>query len=131
MEFFELRRTLETSLGPEGYRSEVRLEVFQSLNTPRRFRARAFEYESFRLRPTAPQDAEGEPLDVSDDEVAVERGFSWLDQCWREPFEADSLEEAVRFVLADFERASRGEFRRRPGEAGPAEPAAAADRGRI
>ena len=38
MEFFELRRTLETSLGPEGYRSEVRLEVFQSLNTPRRFR---------------------------------------------------------------------------------------------
>ena len=41
----------------EGRRYNARLEVFQSQSEPRRFRARAFEYESFRLTPTEPQDA--------------------------------------------------------------------------
>jgi hypothetical protein len=86
---------------------------WKCLSDARQFRARAFEYESFRLTPTEPQDEEGRPEDVSYDGLAAERSFSWLDQC-SEPFQADSVDEAVQLVLADFERASRGEFRRKP-----------------
>ena len=113
MEFFELRTTLETTLGPEERRYHVRLEVLQSRTDPGRFRARAFEYESFRLIPTAPQDDKGIPQEVSDDDLATERSFSWLDECWCEPFHANSLDEAVEIVLQDFDRATRGELRRK------------------
>jgi hypothetical protein len=110
MSFFELRRTLETTVGPDGG-TAVRLELYQSLTDARRFRARAFEYESFRLRPTEPQDG-GEPTELCDDELAAERSFNWLDVCWRDEFEASGVEEALAMLIQDFQRASRGEFRR-------------------
>jgi hypothetical protein len=110
MGFFELRRTLETTVGPDGGQA-VRLELYQSLTDARRFRARVFAFESYRLRLTEPQE-DGEPTERCDDVLAAERSFNWLDVCWRDEFEAANVEEALALLIQDFQRASRGEFRR-------------------
>lgn len=110
MRFFELRKTLETTVRSEEPVWVVRLELYQALDDPRWFRARAFEYESFRLIPTTPQNDRGEPEDRCDDDLAAERSYTWLDRCCGVEFEAGSLEEALQLMLDDFSRASRGEF---------------------
>src|SRR5437870_2344102 len=108
MRFFQLVKTLETSVGPDEFKQVVRLELYQSVDESHRFRARAFEYETFVLTPREPCDEEGEPLDTSHDELLPERGHSWLDRCWRE-FTADDVASAIGILIADFEKACRGE----------------------
>src|SRR4051794_21968764 len=108
MDVFELRRTFEAEVGPADARRPVRLELYQSLADPTRFRARAFEYEEFRLAPTFPQDDGGTPAHEADESLAAERSWLWLVECGR-AFEATDIETAVRRLLADFDRAGRGE----------------------
>jgi hypothetical protein len=111
MIFFELRRVLDTTVGDDGSGQALRLELYQSIERPRQFRARVFEYVGYRLRPIDPEN-DDEPAERCDDTLAAERSFNWLDGCWRDVFEADNVEEAVGILIQDCERACRGEFRR-------------------
>ena len=85
-------------LGDDGW--SVRIELFQDVAGSNRFRARVSERELFRLRPTFPQDAAGNPEHTSDDAVLVERPLSHGTTPYPD-FEAADRDEAIALVRQD------------------------------
>ncbi|MDF3064990.1 MAG: hypothetical protein K0R38_591 [Polyangiaceae bacterium] len=75
----------------------MRLELFESVNVPGRFRARLSQLEFFRIKPTFPQTG-GEPSSFGADE-RIWKEFAAVPPSLSAPREFDSAEEALEFVL--------------------------------
>lgn len=100
--FFELIRTIETELTLASDVIEpIRIELFQDIADPTHFRCRLWERESFRLTPSFPQDKDGQPLEISDDEVLVERSTQMMGDY--ESIEEPNADAALSKVLKDLE----------------------------
>lgn len=101
--FYRVAEVLEvdTDLGEIGVC--WRLEILQAVDSPTRFRYRAWELEFFRLRPTFPQNEQGEPIEASDDQLFVVRPLPR-----QRPnslrFEAPSLDAARDIAVLDLRR---------------------------
>jgi hypothetical protein len=74
-----------------------RIELFQDTQRKRHYRARLWELELFRLRPTFPQDKSGRPKDIADDMLMAERSWSLSEEY--EGFMASSPDSALKFIL--------------------------------
>jgi hypothetical protein len=96
---YVLRRTLEfdTALGEDEV--PIRVEIFESVDLDGHFRCLLWEREMMRLTPTFPRDHDDEPAHIADESLMLERpgaiGHKYRD------FEADSVDAAIRTVLAD------------------------------
>ena len=75
----------------------VRLEVLRSSADPTRFRWRLWRLEHFRLRPSFPQDADGEPEHVADDALLADR--TWI--LAKEECVAADVDEAFALALGE------------------------------
>ena len=104
----ELKKTLELTfvrpLRNPDVALDLRLEVFR-YPTRRRYYARVWFIESYRLRPTFPQDSRGRPTHASDTNLATLQDSLNFEQC-----EAGSVAGVVEKVMTIinelFERAS-------------------------
>jgi hypothetical protein len=96
---FKLISTIEFDLEINGHLLPTRLELFQDTERENVFRARMWERDLFRLRPTPHTDeATGEVIDgEEDEELLIERTWELSDEF--ESFEADSAEAAIGRVL--------------------------------
>ena len=73
---YELAKTLELDIELGEYSYSFRIELFRNTEREDRFRCHAWELEMFRLSPTFPKGANGEPEHVCDDVLMVDRGIS-------------------------------------------------------
>ncbi len=96
---FELVRTLEVDLRLGEDHVPLRIELFGDLADATRFRCHVWEREFFRLTPTFPQDDAGEPKDVSDDELLVERSTQLRGDY--DDFTAPDADAALKRVMED------------------------------
>lgn len=101
-EFFELVRVSEFDLVIEEQQASIRIEILQSVDDDKRFRARMWVIDQFRMTPTMPQDDHGEPSETTDDPVMVERS-SELHKNYAS-YEARGIDDAMRIVLIDLAR---------------------------
>ncbi len=98
-DFFELVKMMEFDILFDQSLTTIRIELFQSIDRDNRFRARLWELESMRLTPTQPQDESGEPTEITDDPVLLERSHG-LTSDFTE-FEAQNVMAALRLILVD------------------------------
>ncbi len=101
-DFFDLVRVSEFDLTIEEQKASIRIEIMQSVDDERRFRARMWVIDQFRMTPTNPQDDAGEPTEMTDDPVMVERS-SELHKSYAS-YEARGIDDAMRMVLIDLAR---------------------------
>jgi len=99
---YELGKTCELDVQIAEVTYKIRIELFRNTEQENHFRCHVWELEMFRLTPTFPMDETGEPADISDDTVMVDRGipssrFSYP----REDVVAPSIEAAFEIVLSD------------------------------
>ncbi|HEX3035924.1 MAG TPA: hypothetical protein VHT73_12510 [Thermodesulfobacteriota bacterium] len=99
---FELVKTSEFDLilGEESF--SIRFELFQDTERKDHFRRHIWELESFRLTPTFPMDNQGQPQDISDDIVMVERSTK-LSQSY-DDFIAPDPDTALNIVLEELKQ---------------------------
>ena len=101
---FQLVKTLELDLEFGDERGwTTRIELFQDTEREDQFRCRVWELEMFRMTPTSPMDASGQPLHVCDDVIMVHRGIprGEVASLMHEPFNAASVEAALEMVFQD------------------------------
>jgi hypothetical protein len=76
----------------------VRVELLRVGNTGRRYAARFWRTEHFRLPPTFPQDANGQPRDDSSDELILVDWSHFVEGNWTN-YTAINAEHALRKAL--------------------------------
>ena len=99
---YELGKTYELDVRLAEVTFKMRIELFRNTEKPDHYRCHVWELEMFRLTPTFPMDEEGEPADISDDMVMVDRGIPSSRVSYpREDIVAPSIEAAFEIVMND------------------------------
>jgi len=99
---YELGKTCELDVQLSEVTYKVRIELFRNTEREDHFRCHVWELEMFRLTPTFPMDEEGQPADISDDMVMVDRGINLSRVSYpREDIVAPSIEAALEIVIND------------------------------
>ena len=99
---YELGKTYELDVRLGEVTFKMRIELFRNTEKPDHFRCHVWELEMFRLTPTFPMDEEGQPADISDDMVMVDRGIPSSRLSYpREDIVAPSIEAAFEIVMKD------------------------------
>ncbi|HYD49968.1 MAG TPA: hypothetical protein VEB21_16540 [Terriglobales bacterium] len=104
LEAFRVCETLDWLPGPDGNRN-LRIELFQSTSDATRFRLRVWRHEHFRVQPTFPQDANGQPQHQSADESILVDCSYLLPPDLTEPLSAASVSTAREIVIARLSKA--------------------------
>lgn len=98
---FALVKTVELDiqLGDDSVgKWTARIEIFQDTEKPDHFRCHYWELESFRLTPTLPMDESGQPREITDDGLMVERHFPQRQVDYGD-FVASSTDAALAIVI--------------------------------
>ena len=98
---YELVKTVELTLQLEDS-WDMRFEIFADTESPGHYRARLWQHEFHRLRPSFPQDDNGEPKDVQDAVIPIEWSNVKIGD-YRD-IQASSPDEALELVLNDFKQ---------------------------
>ena len=99
---YELARTFEVDLQLREDSLTFRIEFFRNTEATDRFRCHVWDLERFRLKPTIPRDANGEPSHVCDDILMVDRGIPRSRIAYPlEDIVALDLDAALEIVLND------------------------------
>ena len=100
---FELAKVVELDIQLNEDAWIARIELFRDTEREGWFRCRVWESEMFRLTPSFPRDASGEPAHVADDTIMVERGIarSRLASRLNEGFAAPDVDAALGMVIED------------------------------
>ena len=99
---YELGKTCELDMQLGEVTFKIRIELFRNTEKEGHFRCHVWELEMFRLNPTFPMDEQGEPADISDDMVMVDRGLDLTHGSLpRGDIEAPNIEAAFEIVLND------------------------------
>ena len=99
---YDLAKTceLDVRLGDVAYK--IRIELFRNTEKKDHYRCHVWELELFRLTPTFPMDEKGQPADISDDLVMVDRGTNLgIRDSTKEDIVAPSIEAALELVMND------------------------------
>lgn len=99
---FELIKSFEFNISSDNGSIRGKIELFQDLENPERFRFSTSEAEVFQLIPTFPQNEEGQPLHISDELIWTERTFPTGNDSKKE-FTAKDINEAIKIVLSQIE----------------------------
>jgi hypothetical protein len=100
---FKLIDIYELDLNFAEDQFSLRIELFQLLTDPTRFRYKTWRDELFRLQSTFPQNGAGKPEhSPADEKLLVGIGLPHMDES--EDFYADTPEAARRKIIADLEK---------------------------
>ena len=100
---FELAKTVELDIRFNEEAWTARIELFRDTGREGWFRCRVWESEMFRLTPSFPRDAAGEPAHITDDTIMVERGIARgrIASRLNEGFAAPDVDAALGMVIED------------------------------
>ena len=99
---YELGKTYELDVRLGEVTFKMRIELFRNTEKPDHYRCHVWELEMFRLTPTFPMDESGQPAQISDDMVMVDRGIPSSRVSYpREDIVAPSIEAALEIVMND------------------------------
>ncbi len=100
---FELVKTIEFDMEFAEGRFSLKLELFQDVSDTRRFRARIWRLEMYRIQPTFPQkEADSQPADDPSDETIFVDTTLWLAKNY-EDFRAETPDSALQMILNDLQ----------------------------
>lgn len=102
---YELAKVVEldVQIGDDSY--SLRIELMRDTEDEHRFRCHVWELELFRLIPTFPMNASGQPEHISDDVLMVEREIAHRRINYpREDIVAPNVDAALEVVMLDIER---------------------------
>jgi hypothetical protein len=98
---FELTKTIEFDLAFAEDCFSLKVELFQDVSDTRRFRARIWRLEMYRIQPTFPQkEADSQPVDDPSDETIFVDTALWLAKNY-EDFRAETPDSALQMILND------------------------------
>ena len=99
---YELARSLEVDFQLGDDSLTFRIELLRNTDQPDRFRCHVWDLEMFRLKPSFPRDGNGEPSQVCDDVLMVDRGIPRSGVAYpREDIVATNVDAALEIVLSD------------------------------
>src|SRR5215475_13377140 len=102
---FESAKTVELDIQFGDNSWSIRIELLQDTEVKDHFRCHVWELELFRLTPTFPQDKNGQPAQVSDDALMVDRGIPHSRIAYpTEDIVAADADAALAIVLDDLKR---------------------------